>query len=55
MTEYLQGAGSYLGIEESHVDFLFNTIGVEEDITDRESHYQGLFKQAREKVDALVR
>jgi|SRR5471030_441319 len=54
MTDYLQGAGSYLGIKESSLDFLYNTIGVEEDITDRESHYQKLFAQARGVVDKLA-
>lgn len=55
MTDYLQGAGSYLGIEETRIDFLYNTIGVEEDITHGESHYQQLFAQVRESVDALAR
>lgn len=52
MTDYLTSAGSYLGIPETKIHFLYNTIGVEEDIVDREKHYQNLFEQARSFVGA---
>ena len=39
------------GVEDTKITFLYNTIGVEEDITDRDSHYQSLFAIAREVID----
>ncbi|WP_435955783.1 NAD(P)H oxidoreductase [Dryocola sp. BD626] len=50
MSDYLTSAGGYLGIAETKITYLFNTIGVEEDITDSQQHYQKLFAQARAAV-----
>ncbi|MCT4704864.1 NAD(P)H oxidoreductase [Enterobacteriaceae bacterium H11S18] len=47
MSDYLNSAGGYLGIAETRITYLYNTIGVEEDITDSKSHYETLFEQAR--------
>lgn len=54
MTDYIKGGMGYLGVEDAKIDFLYNTIGVEEGIDDRESHYQKLFTQARGIVDSVV-
>ncbi|ANC39908.1 NAD(P)H oxidoreductase [Hafnia alvei] len=51
ITDFLTSCGSYLGVEDTKITFLYNTIGVEEDIADRESHYQSLFAIAREVID----
>lgn len=53
MTDYINGGMAYLGVENTRIDFLYNTIGVEEGITDAEAHYQKLFVQAREIVSSL--
>lgn len=54
MTDYLDVAMTYLGLEDSCVTFLYNTIGVEEDIIDAQRHYQQLFAQSRDVVIALT-
>ncbi|WP_409309162.1 NAD(P)H oxidoreductase [Pectobacterium sp. B1J-3] len=54
MTDYIHGGMNYLGVKDTKIDFLYNTIGVEEGISDRESHYQTLFNQARGIVSALT-
>ncbi|CAI1494812.1 Uncharacterised protein [Serratia quinivorans] len=53
MTDYINGSMAYLGVEDTRIDFLYNTIGVEEGITDGEAHYQKLFAEAREVVSSL--
>jgi putative NADPH-quinone reductase len=52
MTDFFNGVGSYLGGKETEIDFLYNTVGVEEDIVD--GHYQQLFAQVRGVVDELA-
>ncbi|SUI82904.1 Glutathione-regulated potassium-efflux system ancillary protein kefF [Serratia quinivorans] len=37
MTDYINGSMAYLGVEDARIDFLYNTIGVEEGITDGEA------------------
>lgn len=54
MTDYIKGGMGYLGVEDANIDFLYNTIGVEEGIDDREGHYQQLFTQARGIVDSVL-
>ncbi|MCW2480524.1 NAD(P)H oxidoreductase [Candidatus Symbiopectobacterium sp. NZEC135] len=54
MTDYIKGGMGYLGVEDVEIDFLYNTIGVEEGIDDREGHYQQLFAQARGIVNSVV-
>lgn len=53
MTDYINGGMAYLGVEDAKIDFLYNTIGVEEGITDGEAHYHKLFAEAREVVSSL--
>lgn len=55
MTDYIKGGMGYLGVEDVKIDFLYNTIGVEEGIDDREGHYQQLFAQARGIVGSVVK
>ncbi|MBK5143905.1 NAD(P)H oxidoreductase [Budviciaceae bacterium BWR-B9] len=54
ITDFLNGAASYLGIEDNGITFLYNTIGVEEDIGDNQSHYESLFEKSRRIVDTLL-
>ncbi|QZN94833.1 NAD(P)H oxidoreductase [Symbiopectobacterium purcellii] len=54
MTDYIKGSMGYLGVEDANIDFLYNTIGVEEGIDDREGHYQQLFTQARSLVGSVL-
>lgn len=54
MTDYIKGGMRYLDVEDANIDFLYNTIGVEEGIDDRKGHYQQLFTQARGIVDSLL-
>jgi putative NADPH-quinone reductase len=54
MTDFFNGIGGYLGIEKTEVTFLYNTIGVEEDIVDRERHFENLFAEARGVVSGLA-
>ncbi|MGX9740934.1 NAD(P)H oxidoreductase [Pseudocitrobacter corydidari] len=53
MSDYLTSASSYLGVTDVDVTYLYNTIGVEADIDNREEHYRSLFVQARKMVKAL--
>jgi NAD(P)H dehydrogenase (quinone) len=54
MTDFFNGIGGYLGIEDTKVTFLYNTIGVEEDIVDCDRHFQSLFAEARGVVSGLA-
>lgn len=54
LTDYITGGMGYLGVEDAKIDFLYNTLGVEESIADQDSHYQKLFTQARGIVDSLA-
>lgn len=54
MTDFINGAMGYLGVKDGKIDFIYNTIGVEEGIDDPENHYQKLFSQARGIVDAFA-
>lgn len=54
MTDFISGAMSYLGVADSKIDFLYNTIGIEEGIDNRDAHYQHLFAKARAIVSALA-
>ncbi|WP_336818990.1 NAD(P)H oxidoreductase [Cedecea sp. MMO-103] len=47
MADYIHGSMGYLGVEDAKIEFLYNTIGVEEGIGDSDAHYQQLFAQAR--------
>lgn len=47
MTDFINGSMGYLGVQDAKIDFLYNTIGVEEGIGDSDVHYQQLFAQAR--------
>lgn len=51
MTDYLKNMCSYLGIEDSQVTFLFDTLTF--GATDKPAHYQALFTQTRQMVMAL--
>lgn len=51
MTDYAVGTMNYLGIKDVKIDFLYNTIALEEDI--REGHYQQLFAQSRNVINTL--
>ncbi|MEO3989235.1 NAD(P)H oxidoreductase [Pseudocitrobacter cyperus] len=53
MSDYLINVAGYLGVTDVDVTYLYNTIGVEEDIDNREEHYQALFTQSREMVKTL--
>ncbi|BDH47653.1 NAD(P)H-dependent oxidoreductase [Salmonella enterica subsp. enterica serovar Choleraesuis] len=53
MTSFMNESMGYLGIKDSQVTFLYNTLGVEEDIGDSTQHFKQLFRQARDVVDAL--
>lgn len=52
MTDYAIGMMSYLGVDDTKIDFLYNTIGLEEEIS--EGHYQQLFAQARGIISELA-
>lgn len=52
MDDYLKSAMSYLGINDTTVTYLYNTVGIEEDPGD-DTHYQKLLTQARDMVKAL--
>jgi len=51
MTDYIMGMMSYLEIEDTKIDFLYNTLGLDENVS--EKHYMELFKQARNVVKEL--
>lgn len=52
MTDYLTKSMSYLGVEDTQITFLYNTIGVEEQAGGHD-HYDGLFTQVRDMVKAM--
>ncbi len=52
MTDYALGMMSYLDIDDTKIDFLYNTLGLEEEV--RADHFQQLFAQARGIVSDLV-
>ena len=54
ITDYMMGVTGYLAIGDVEVHFLYNTLGVEETIEDRHSHYEQLFAQARAVVDSTI-
>ncbi|QDC40421.1 hypothetical protein FIL70_25145 (plasmid) [Sphingobium fuliginis ATCC 27551] len=51
MTDYFKGMMSYLEVEDTKIDFLYNTLGLEDSVS--EQHYKDLFKQARTIVNDL--
>lgn len=51
ITDYIIGMMSYLEVEDTKIDFLYNTLGLEDDVSDK--HYQQLFSQARGIVEEL--
>ncbi|VDY65100.1 Glutathione-regulated potassium-efflux system ancillary protein kefF [Shimwellia blattae] len=53
LSHYLNTMVRYIGVEDSAVTFLYNTIGVEEGIDNRQQHYDALFSQARGMVKGL--
>lgn len=53
MTDFINGSMGYLGVKDAKIDLFYNTIGVEEGVSD--SHYQNLFAQARDIVDELAK
>lgn len=55
MSDYVNHGASYLGLEDAKIDFLYNTIGFEETITDSAKHYQALLDQARDVVSDLAK
>ncbi|WP_395489937.1 NAD(P)H oxidoreductase [Cedecea davisae] len=55
MTDFINGSMGYLGVQDAKIDFLYNTIGVEEGIGDSDAHYQQLFAQARGIVVDLAK
>lgn len=54
MTDYISNGMGYLGVENAKIDFLYNTIGMEDGIDDNIKHYQQLLAQARDIVRALI-
>lgn len=55
MTDFINGSMGYLGVQDAKIDFLYNTLGVEEGIGDSDAHYQQLFAQARGIVADLAK
>lgn len=54
MQNFLNGGiASYTGIKDSKVEFLYNPIGLEEEIIDKDALYQSLFQQAKNVVAEL--
>jgi putative NADPH-quinone reductase len=53
MTDYAIGMMKYLEVEDTKIDFLYNTLGLEEEV--RADHFQQLFAQARGIISDLVR
>lgn len=51
MTDYVLRMMNYLEVDDTKIDFLYNTLGMEEEIS--ASHYQQLLTQARAIVTAL--
>lgn len=52
MRDDVAGMMSYLEVNDARIDFLYNTLGLEEDVS--EGHYRQLFEQARGIVDGLA-
>lgn len=52
MRDDVAGMMSYLELNDARIDFLYNTLGLEEDVS--EGHYRQLFEQARGIVDGLT-
>lgn len=53
LTDYVRNSASYIGLNDVDITFLYNTIGTEEAIENRQQFYQSLFGQARQMVDTL--
>ena len=54
MEQFLNGRiASYCGATDSKVEFLYNTIGAEEEIKDRKEHFELLFQQAGKVIRDL--
>jgi len=54
MNDLLTSMALYGGIEDSKVEYLYNTIGVEEDIQNPGEHHKQLIEQAKKVVVSLA-
>jgi len=54
MNDLLNTIALYVGVEDSKVEYLYNTIGFEEDITNPGEHHKQLIAQAKAVVASLA-
>ncbi|SQI36075.1 Glutathione-regulated potassium-efflux system ancillary protein kefF [Leminorella richardii] len=54
LSDFVNGMAFYAHIDHSDVEYIYNTIGVEEDIMETAEHYQNMFNAARRMVGELV-